>query len=196
MNGMAGIFPPESSCPASGTTLVEIVLAVAILAFAMMPIFGLMSYSNTASRLQKVEGVAANLAKEEMNRWMYAFKPENIDGTVQQREETIEGNVFQITVRSYRHDSTTTKVRYPRFKWHDFRNTCPGGSEGNSLSGSGFVEAVANKSIEDVTRDSKMPDPKKTYRLVDLALEVKWRLPSGSYNDTNRLILLSRRGWM
>lgn len=184
-----------------GTTLVEIVLAVAILAFAMMPIFGLMSFSNSSSRMQKVEGVAANMAKEEMNRWMFAMKPENFtnDGQVDQREENIEGNFYRVTVRAYRHPQTTL-VRYPRFKWHDFRTSCAGGREGNSLTGSTFVEAVSNKSFEDVTHDSTAPLPagetRKTFRLVDVALEVQWRLPTGSYNNQNRLVLISRRGWM
>jgi len=176
----------------NGTTLLEVLLAVAMLALAMIPMFGLMSSSNTASRVQKIEGVAANLAKEEMNKWMYVFDPGNfpndgVEDFVNGGPFIVEGNEVEIKVRVYRHQNTSTNVKYPDFVWHDFRTSCPGGTEGNDLDSK---TNELTRTIEEVTKDSTKP------RLIDIAMQVRWRTPNTAWSDVNRFFLLGRRGWM
>lgn len=166
-------------------------LAIAILAVAMMPIFHMMSASNTASRMQKVEGVAANLAKEEMNRWMYVLDPGNFPDDGDEHLVNvfnIEGNEIEIKVRVYRHGNTSTNVKYPEFDWHDFRTSCGGGREGNDLTG---MTHDRSRPIQEVTRDED-----RTFRLVDIVMIVRWRTPNTAWSDVNRFYLLSRRGYM
>ncbi|HEY9070083.1 MAG TPA: hypothetical protein VIV61_07480 [Candidatus Ozemobacteraceae bacterium] len=174
-----------------GTSFAEVILAVAIMMFAMLPIFGMMSSSNTATRMQKIEGVAANLAKEEMNRWMYILDPESFpaDGVEYPVDvQPIEGNEVEIKVWVYRHENTTTNVVYPKFEWHDFR-ACVGGSEHNNLDGK---TTPFTRPVQEVTRD----EAPKTFRLVDIVLRARWRTPNTAWSEVNQFFLVSRRGYM
>ncbi len=176
----------------NGTTLLEVLPAVAMLALAMIPMFGLMSSSNTASRIQKIEGVAANLAKEEMNKWMYVIDPtsfpdDGVEEYVNGAPFIVEGNEVEIKVRVYRHQNTSTNVKYPDFVWHDFRTTCPDSTEGNNLDSK---TNQVTRTIEEVTRDATRP------RLIDIVMQVRWKTPTTSWSDVNKFFLVSRRGWM
>lgn len=177
----------------TGTTLLEVLIAVAMLAFAMIPMFGLMSSSNTASRVQKIEGVAANLAKEEMNKWMYILDPANfpndgVEWVVNGGPFNIEGNEIEIKVWVYRHTNTSTNVKYPDFGWHDFRTTCADRSEGNNLDS---LTTEVTRNIEEVTKGDS-----RTFRLIDIVMRVGWKTPVTTWSDVNSFFLVSRRGLM
>lgn len=177
----------------NGTTLLEVLLALAMLALAMIPMFGLMSSSNTATRVQKIEGVAANLAKEEMNKWMYVIDPANfpadgVEEVVNGGPFNVEGNEVEIKMRVYRHANSATNVKYPDFDWHDFRTTCAGGGEGNDLDS---ITNEVTRTVSEVT----IGDP-RTFRLIDIVLEARWKTPNTAWSNTNRFFLVSRRGYM
>lgn len=178
-----------------GTSLLEVILAIAMMVLSMIPIFGLMSSSNTASRGQKIEGVASNLAKEVMNKWMYILDPsswEDLDDGEVFLENggpfNIEGNEVEIKVRIYRHLNTSTNIKYPEFEWHNFRATCSGGAETTDLDSK---TNVVTRTMAEVTKGDS-----RTFRLIDIVLEVRWKTPNTNWSDTNRFFLLSRRGYM
>jgi len=183
-------------------TLIEVILAVLIMAATMGGIFALMSYSNAASRQQKAEGVAANLAKEELNKWLYAFKKENFDSISDDTDENwtlgnpyvVEGNQFYGTIRIKRHSDTVSTFVFPKVKWHDFQKFCNHGAEGK-ISGSSDFEIV-KKSIKDVTMDPNPPSPPKNFRFVDISLRVKWKLPNeNDFKPSNQFLLVTRRAF-
>ncbi|MFZ2959479.1 MAG: hypothetical protein WA705_21535 [Candidatus Ozemobacteraceae bacterium] len=172
-----------------GVTLIEICLAILIMGAALLPIFGMLTSSNSASRLQKAEGVAANLAKEKMNELLFSLSPTNFQvlTTVKTDLFQIEGNEYQVESQVFPHANTSFKVYYPEVLWHNMRD-CTGGKEFYVLSGATYINDHSDKTIQDVTQ--------VTYTLVyDVILKVQWRLPNGAFNDTNRMILVSRKGF-
>ncbi|HNV71497.1 MAG TPA: hypothetical protein PKO06_17465 [Candidatus Ozemobacteraceae bacterium] len=174
----------------AGITFVELCLAVIILAMALLPIFGLMSASNTATRQQKAEGVAANLAKEEMNRLLYVITRTNCE-TMQSAEienRDVEGNVFRITKQFFFYDNTAFNVTYPEVQWHDMRQ-CTGGIETNMLNTATHIK-TREKNLLEVTQESQM-------MIADVVLKIEWRLPNeADFKPTSFLNLVARRAFL
>jgi type II secretory pathway pseudopilin PulG len=177
----------------SGYTLLEIILAVAVLAFALVPIFSMLSSSGAATREQKAESVAANLAKEKMNWLMVVANATNLSNfeSGEQTVDTVflEGNEFQVSARTRKLLDTEVAVVYPKFDWHDIRS-CTGGIEVHDISSAFSTE---NKKINEVVRH---PDA-GNFHLMDIFLRVKWKLPNESgFKEKNQLILVSRRAFL
>ena len=172
-----------------GVTLIEICLAILIMAISLLPMFGMLSSSNSASRLQKAEGVAANLAKEKMNELLFSLSLTNFQAltTAESTVYTIEGNEYQVERQAFAHPNSNFKTYYPEVLWHDMRQ-CTGGMEKFTLSGGSYITDHSDKTIQDVTQVTDI-------LVYDVILKVQWRLPNGTYNDINRMILVSRKGF-
>jgi len=178
-----------------GVTMPEIVLAVGLMAFSFLPIFSMLSSSNAASRQQKAEGIAVNLAKEYMNKIMFVILKTNFtwpDNRESQFDSdvTIEGMVFQVFVTVVRHPNNATNVTWPEHSLHDFSTTCPNGAEG-FLEDNTTKITSKTRTIESVTRD-----PATDFRLLDILLRVRWRQPNTAvFRDSDQLVLVSRRSF-
>jgi prepilin-type N-terminal cleavage/methylation domain-containing protein len=185
----------------SGVSLIEIMVAVAILASFLLPTFHLLVSFTGASRQQKVEGLAANLAKEEMNWWLYvasaSYYATAVDlskwntrlGTVE-----IDGNQVELAMKVRRHEGTRLVMNFPVFQWHDFVNG--GGGYGPCRDG---IEQRVLASGTDVTirterLDQLSPERARQVDFYDLLLRVRWKLPTeADYAPANTRYLLSRR---
>ncbi len=177
-----------------GVTLTELMIAVGILAFVVLPIFGLLQYSNRGTREQDAEGIAANLAKEEMNRLMYVINRENLlDGAGAAKswsfgaDHDVKGNKFSGEYTVYPFTSAELNFAIPRFVFHDPMN-CSSGVE--SAPGA-TLGANDSMTIADV-----YPDTAGLCRLADIRLVVRWHVPGGEYNETNQFELLARRAFV
>lgn len=176
-----------------GTTLVEIMMAVSILAFVILPVLGLLNYSNRGTREQDAEGIAANLAKEEMNWLMFVATSDNLldaNGVPtlwRVGEKVVKGNVFRGEYTTYPFTSGELSFDVPKFKFHDPQD-CAGGLEsspGTALDGT-----------DPMTIAEVYPDIAAECRLIDIRLVVQWRLPSGEYDDRNQFQLIARRAFL
>jgi len=180
----------------SGVTLTELMIAVGILAFVVLPIFGLLQYTNRGTREQDAEGIAANLAKEEMNRLMYVISRDNLlsgAGAAQPwsfgADYEFKGNTFSGEYTVYPFSSDELSFSIPQFTFHDPMG-CAGG-DGKESNVAATIGAPKNMTIAEV-----FPDTAGECRLADIKLLVKWKVPSGEYNETNQFELLARRAFI
>ncbi len=176
---------------ARGTTLIEIVLAIMILALSMLPIFGIMSYTGGATRNQKAEGVAAGLAKEEMNRWMYALKSTNVTtGTHDWSfgpDFNVEGNLYSGVVTVAKYGDASVNVTYPEIKPHNYQN-CSAAGESAPRSASDFFTRV--KPLTEIRNPPKDA-------MADIRVVVTWRLPNeATARPVNTIVLVARRAFL
>jgi len=182
-------------------SFVEVILAVAILATAMLPIFGIISSSGFATRFQKAEIVAANLAKEEMNRWLYEFPKGKFEqyftspGANQPIEwslgnpYSVEGNLFEGRIKMEKHLDSTVSFSFPVLTWHSFLTTCPDGSEQNEHTATKPLFTEAKKDFGNLIGPGS-----GNYHIVDILLKVRWKLPSEvQFNPNNQFVVLARR---
>ncbi len=175
-------------------SLVEIMLAVSILALSVLPIAGLLTYATRGTREQDAEGIAANLAKEEMNRLMYVITRANLlngAGTAQpwsyaQAGHTVEmkGNIFEGEYTVYEHDNSSLNFKIPQMTFHEPQSCAAGGETHTGVPGT-------PRSLNLATLYPGITWP----LLVDICLKIRWRLPSGSFESRNELILLGRRAF-
>lgn len=195
--------------------MIEVVVATGILALSLIPIFSFISSSGFASRKQKAEINIANLAKEEMNRWLYEFPKSKFDAYFTAHPTgnfaipwsldnpfLIEGNVFQGFIKLQKHVDATVPFSYPELNWHPFHISCPNKVEGNDWSAgtlsppTPFKEQA--KKLESVANSLSLPSAGQ-YHIVDILLQIKWRLPNEpDFSDTgfkemNQFLLVSRR---
>lgn len=176
-----------------GMTLVEILMAVSILAFVVLPVLGLLNYSNRGTREQDAEGIAANLAKEQMNRLMYVVSRDNLlDGAGAPQpwalgEHVVKGNVFSGEYTVFPWDSGELDFSVPKFKFHD-PQLCAGGVESSPGTA---LDAADSMSLADV-----YPDSAGECRMVDIILVVKWHLPSTDFDPRNQFQLVARRAFL
>ena len=180
--------------PNSGVTLTELMIATAIMAFVILPIFGLLNYTNRGTREQDAEGIAANLAKEEMNRLMFVITGENLlDGAGAAHpwsfgaDYDVKGNKFSGEYTVYPFSNTELAFSIPKFVFHDPMN-CSSGLESSPGTA---LDSPQTMTIADV-----YPDSAGVCRLADIRLVVRWRLPSGEYNEVSQFELLARRAFL
>lgn len=175
----------------SGMNLIEIMLAVAILALTILPVVGLLDYTNRGSREQDAEGIAANLAKEEMNRLMYVIDRENlIDGSPGVKQwsfggaHNVKGNEFYGEYRVYKHANSSLSFQVPQMNFHDPLE-CPTGAEANTgVNGT------------PIALDLETVYPGSPTLLVDIILKVKWKTPSRDFEPHNEITLVGRRAFL
>ncbi|OIP23459.1 hypothetical protein AUK22_09760 [bacterium CG2_30_54_10] len=175
----------------NGTTLIEVVLATLILALSMLPIFGIMSYTGGATRNQKAEGVAAGLAKEEMNRWMYALKKANVTTGTHDWSFgpgfNVEGNLFSGVVTVYKYGDAEVKVAYPEIEPHDYQS-CSAVGESRMLTAADFI--TQEKFLDKIRKPADDA-------LADISVVVTWRLPNeATARPVNRIQLVGRRAFL
>lgn len=168
----------------SGMNLVDIMLAISILAFAILPVAGLLDYANRGTREQDAEGIAANLAKEEMNSLMYVIDQTNLlNGAPGTKNWNIKGNEFESQYAVYPHNNNSLDFSVPQMNFHDPIN-CSGG-EVNS----GVVGAPVPMNL-DVLYPGLPP------LLVDIAFTIRWRLPGKAFEPQNEITLIGRRAFL
>jgi len=177
----------------AGITLTELMIAIGILAFVILPIFGLLQYTNRGTREQDAEGIAANLAKEEMNRLMYVISRDNlIDGAGTAKtwsfgaNHDVKGNKFSGEYTVYTFSSAELNFKKPKFVFHD-----PINCAANCVNLGGALDTADKMSLDKV-----YPDKADLIRMVDIKLVVRWHVPSGEYNETNQFELLARRAFI
>ncbi|HPT46170.1 MAG TPA: hypothetical protein PLM07_09750 [Candidatus Rifleibacterium sp.] len=180
--------------PTAAITLTEIMIAVAILGFVILPIFGLLNYTNRGTREQDAEGIAANLAKEEMNRLMYVISRDNLlsaAGSAQTwsfgSDYDVKGNKFTGAYTVFPFSNDELGFIIPAFKFHDPMG-CNNGLEANPGS--------ALDPAKTMTLAAVFPDSADKCRLADIRLVVRWHLPGGEYNSTSQFQLLARRAFV
>lgn len=176
-------------------TLVEIMVAVAILAFVVLPIFGLLNYSNRGTREQDAEGIAANIAKEEMNKLMYVYTRDNLlsgAGTSQAlpSDHNIKGNVFTGEYTVYPFTSNEISFIVPKTEFHD---PMPCGDAGRELNpGSVFTDSGKLMTLAEV-----YPELAGQTLMADIKLTIKWKLPNESdFDPRNQFDLIARRTFL
>ncbi len=185
----------------AGVSLIEIMVALAILASFLLPTFHLLVNFTGASRQQKVEGLAANLAKEEMNWWLSvasgSYYTSSVDltgwnsrlGTVE-----LDGNQVELAMKVRRHEGTRLVMNFPVFQWHDFVN----GGGGYSPCKDGIEQRVLASGTDVLIRTERLdhwsPERSRQVDFYDLLLRVRWKLPNESdFAAVNTRYLLSRR---
>ena len=181
-------------------TLTEILVAIVMLAFAALPIVGLLSFANRGTREQSAEAEAGNLAKEEMNRLMYVTpyldlvktgntgdsNPHDCLFAGNQLTVTRKGNEFKGTYYIYEHKNEDIKFQIPKMIFHQPQEKC---SDGGEYSGKKIVDDTPETiTVAQLYPDNKIP------LLIDIYLEIIWKLPSQKdYPPKNKLILYGRR---
>jgi hypothetical protein len=170
-------------------------IAVSILAFVILPIFGLLQYTNRGTREQDAEGIAANLAKEEMNRLMYVISRDNLlsgAGSLQPwsfgADYDFKGNKFSGEYSVHPFSSSELSFSIPTFIFHDPMR-CAGNGQEQDVAGT--IGPAKTMTLAEV-----YPDSAGECRLADIRLVVKWKVPSGEYNETNQFELLARRAFV
>jgi hypothetical protein len=180
-----------------GINLVEIMIAVGIMAFIILPIMGLLDYTNRGTREQDAEGIAANLAKEEMNRLMYVVDRDNLlsatgGGTTWSlgADHSVKGNLFTGHYTVYPWSTDELDFIVPKFKFHDPQ----GCSSGVESQPDDCLEAPEPKPLSEIYIDSAEAAKCK---MMDIVLEVKWKLPNqDDYLEKNKFKLIGRRTFL
>ena len=174
-----------------GVSLTEVILAVSILALSVLPIAGMMSYTLRGTRDQDAEGIAANLAKEEMNRLLFVISQENLfENARTPRNWTrgnveVKGNIFEGTYVVYPHDNASVRFTVSNFVFHDPQE-CSDGAE----SVGGVVGAPVTRTIAETypaIGDALM---------ADIIMRIRWRSPAGDFLPQNQLTLVARRTFL
>ncbi len=177
-------------------SLAEILVAVVMLAVAGLPIFGLLSYSTRGTREQSAEAEAGNLAKEEMNRLMYVESFDNlllnkgldVPCKFAEGKDVVErkGNQFRGFYTIYPISNSLINFTVPKMEFHKPQEC----SNGNLETHSNVVKGEESVNIEDLVD----PDKKGKTFLVDIYLEIQWKLPADKvYPPKNKLVLFGRR---
>lgn len=177
----------------NGITLIEIMLAVAIMAMAVIPIFGMLTYSNRGTREQDAEGIAANLAKEEMNRLMNVVTRGNLlsnPGSTKSWSigtQEIKGNIFEGEYTVFPTSNSNLNFTIPQMNFHD-PGLCPTGKETQSS----VLDTAISVKVSEV-----LPDLPGGVMIADILLRVKWRMPYEKTFDPKReFILVARRSFL
>ncbi len=181
-------------------TLVEILIAVFILAISGLPIFGLISFSTRSTREQEAESEVVNLAKEEMNRLMYVATYDEImaaagggkdctfasfSGGSGVTEVNRKGNTFKGKYFVYPHENSEIKFKIPKLKFHAPQG-CSDGAEKNS-------DVVEDGFMPEMSLEELYPHYGKKM-LVDICLEIQWKPAyQNTYPEKNKLVLYGRR---
>lgn len=172
-----------------GMTLVEIMMAVAILGAIVLPIVGLLDYSNRGTREQDVEGIAANIAKEKMNQLMYVIDRDNLLSGGAETVETVKGNDIAWSYETYQFTNTELAFTVPKFVFHDPLG-CSSGHESNP-------SAALDSTPNSMTIAEVYPDKAGECRMVDICMTVKWKTPAQSdYDPRNTFKLVARRTFL
>ena len=177
-------------------TLTEILVAVVMLAVAGLPIFGLLNFSAKGTREQSAEAEAGNLAKEEMNRLMYVEKFDDLLVNAGQdipckfaegKDKVVrKGNEFIGFYTIYKVPNSLINFTVPKMKFHKPQDCSVGSLETHN----NVVEGSEDVNIVDLID----PDKKNNTFLVDIYLEIQWKLPADkAYSEKNKLILYGRR---
>ena len=168
-------------------TLIEIVLAILILAMSLLPIFGILTSSGAASRSQKAEGVAAGLAKEQMNRYMYVLEKANVVSGAWGlgNPYLVEGNIYEGDVSVVTYGDGVINMDVPEVApAHNYR----------SCSTAGEAQGVT---FNDVVKTVQVIRNTTIVSLADIKLVVRWRLPSEpTFKATNYIVLVARRAFL
>jgi type II secretory pathway pseudopilin PulG len=174
-----------------GMTLVEIMMAVAILGAIILPIVGLLDYSNRGTREQDAEGIAANIAKEKMNQLLFELSKTNLlAGANTAETEVIKGNVFQWEYTVHQWGASELGFNIPQFRFHD-PQLCAGGG-GVESDHENALDAPKTMNLADV-----YPDAAGETYMADISLIMKWRLPNQSaFDDRNQFQLFARRTFL
>lgn len=174
-----------------GTTLIEIMLAIGIMAAAIIPMFGLLSYSDRGTREQDAEGIAANWAKEKMNWLMNVASRANLESGIGGAELsdsplTVKGNTFFGKFTVYPVENSDLKFQVPQMNFHDPRKCPPPGDETQT----GVLASPITPSVKDVL-------PALGTMIYDIKLEVTWKLANESTLDPKKkFILVARRSFL
>lgn len=183
-----------------GVSLIEILLALSFMALLLLPMFRMITGFSGDARKQKAEGVAAGLAKEEMNWWLkqapdsFLATCDHAGWNFRQTSLTIEGNIFELGMKVRHHPGPALVMEYPEFVWHDFVNggggfgPCVNGVEQRPLT-AGSEVLLRRERLGDISTDRA-----NRTGFYDLLLRVRWRLPhQPDYPEENRRFLVTRR---
>ena len=183
-----------------GVSLLDLLVATGILAMFLLPIVHMLSTFSGASRHQKAESVAANLAKEEMNWWLTQADAAFLAGAdrsgwnFRNPPQEIEGNSFELGMKIRFHGAETLVMTIPRFNWHDFIHgeagfgPCSNGIERRLLASGTDVIAKAVK-LGEISIDRA-----KRSGFYDFLLRIRWKLPNeADFNQINTRYLFTRR---
>ena len=188
--------PPASR----GVSLLELLVATGILAMFLLPIVHMLSTFSGASRHQKAESVAANLAKEEMNWWLTQADAAFLAGVdrsgwnYRTPPREIEGNSFDLGVKVRFHGAEALVMTIPRFTWHDFIH----GESGIGPCTNGIERRLLASGTDVVARSVKLGeisvDRARRSGFYDVLLRVRWKLPNEpDFTPVNTRYLFSRR---
>ncbi|GAB4269982.1 MAG: hypothetical protein Kow0029_06420 [Candidatus Rifleibacteriota bacterium] len=168
-----------------GTTLVEIMLAVGILALAILPMVGLINYSNRGTREQDAEGIAANIAKEQMNRLLNVVERDNlVAGAGDVTTFNVKGNDIATDYTIFEHSNASIDFTVPQMTFHDPQG-CSDGAEANTS----VLGTPKNYALSEIY-------PTIGTTLIDIRLRVRWKTPGKDFDPRNEFILLGRRAFL
>ncbi|MBF0503152.1 MAG: prepilin-type N-terminal cleavage/methylation domain-containing protein [Candidatus Riflebacteria bacterium] len=181
-----------------GMTLVEIMLAVLIMAFALIPIAGFLSGSAKGTKSDKSEAEAMQFACDIMDTILMKvdFTSPDLANNVPSIASSADVNLPQTQVKYTIEvldvqipDSATTNFAVPKLDYHD---PCANGVEINT--------DLATKISTDTSRSLFQVDKEKLTSatdidLKDIRLKVRWK-PRGSDDkeyDVHPIILYTRK---
>jgi len=175
----------------SGMNLIEIMLAISILALTILPVVGLLDFTNRGSREQDAEGIAANLAKEEMNRLMYVIERVNLledSPAVKQWSysgaHNVKGNDFFGEYQVYEHPNSSLNFLIPQMNFHDPLGCAAGGEANTGVNGT------------PVPLNLQTVYPSSPTLIVDIILRIKWKTPIRDFEPQNEIVLVGRRAFL
>lgn len=180
----------------SGVTLTEIMLALAILGFAVIPMAGMIHYVMSSSREQDAEGIASNLAKEEMNRLLYVIRRDNLLMNARTPRpwsfaesgflmET-RGNIYEGVYVVFPHENADLVFDIPILEFHNPYDCKDGKEEHQDI----IDPDPAPMNIADVYPEIAEP------LMADILLRVRWRTPRGNFREPDQLTLVARRSFL
>ncbi len=195
-----------------GLTLIEIMIAVAILAFAMVPMSGIMTQSASQSKTQKCEVEALQFASDKMDELLMKTPFDDVVTTPMSATPIVRGDTqikFRIVVRNV----PVPVAKNFMFSYIDPANHPPcdneKGEEKNSKSD--LDTKTITRDITDLTiaqiDSEKVPTDTAIiakngynlanfdYELKDIMLIVKWRPTNASDREYDRhpIVLCTRK---
>lgn len=152
---------------------------------------GLLDYTNRGSREQDAEGIAANLAKEEMNRLMFVIERDSLiedSPAVKQwsyaASHNVKGNEFFGEYRVFMHPNSSLDLMIPQMNFHDPLSCAAGGEVNTGVNGT------------PVPMNLDTVYPGAPTLLVDIILRIRWKTPARDFEPHNEIVLVGRRAFL
>lgn len=164
-----------------GFSLVEIIVAVALMAMVLVPVVGLLQHSHHQIADEKAEAAVSTFASAIFNKAL--FQQNYVEVVSEEGTEVIYGTTIRWSLEVQKVDNLS--LRYWRVKYHD---PCGGGAASGSVE---LYDSFDEKAPSEI--DVKYNDGEGVLKTLKLTLNWRSYYESFDTDDARRVLVLATR---